>query len=62
MAKLTDRPDMLMRTTGPVGKRFAAGNLKSAANNPTRRNADMMEGQEIVDDVRSKYHKGKPKF
>jgi hypothetical protein len=58
-SKLTDRPDMLERIAKPVGKKFAAQNLKSAANNPTRRGADAAEGQEIVESVRPRK---KPKY
>jgi len=62
MAKLTDRPDMLERVTRPVGKVVAAANLRGAANNPLRREADMGEGMEVVNDIRSKYSKRKPQF
>jgi hypothetical protein len=60
--KLTERPDMLERIARPVGKKFAKQNLKSAANNPTRRGADVAEGQEIADSVRGKRAKAKLKL
>ena len=60
--RLTDRPDPLSRVKGPVGKKFARVNLAGAANNPTRRAADMAEGQDIADETRSKYHKAKIRF